>query len=141
MKNTISIDIIKNLIKKKLLYHFDNSKYKINHSIDDSYWVDFDYCYEVKCKNLFLGQSDYSPLVCNSELKNKFKNLNEESPIIIEFVDLFAKSYIGDIEAKKKLRDYYNFDISNKEEYVTDLPVKVKKIYIEEEDTNEKHIN
>lgn len=126
-------NIVKNTYKKYINLESDKLIYMLD-TIKDEYFEVFSYCYLVEADSPLEVYMDYSPIMCCINLKDIFKEVDETSPQVIEFVDLFARSYKGESKAKIILNSKYNNIISNKKEYITDKPVKVLDVYIDKGD-------
>ena len=123
--------IVKNIYKNYIDLDVTKLVYMLSF-INDEYWDSYKYCYEVKAENFYLVQMSYSPIMAADFINMTFKNnINITSLEIEKIVNLFAKAYLGDLKAKEELQKEYDYHISNIEEYVTDLPVKVLKVYME----------
>jgi len=128
IKHNNLTDIVKNTYKKYINLDATKLIYMLSF-INDEYWESYKYCYEVDPESLTLVQMDYSPIMADDFINITFKDIDKNQLEVKKVVDLFAKSYLGDVNAKEQLQKKYNYTISNKEEYVSDLPVKVLEIY------------
>lgn len=120
----ISSDIISAYIEYTKMNKISSVLYMLDR-ISEEYRDNYKYGYIVHPLSRVLKcQMDYSIIICSIELERCCKYFLDNNPAEsikncrAMYIDLMASAYVGDNTSKTMLKQYYNYNISNKIEYI-----------------------